>query len=97
MVGCSFAWNWDFFPFLELWKAYKHWGFQNFGLDTAKTPMMWDKVMWAVGATERSLRSAQPSLSFPVPAEVPMPSQYCPPHTQPRDSLEMGVGGLEDV
>lgn len=49
-VSCAFAWNWNFFPFLELWEAYKtQWDFQNFRFGSAKPPIMWQSFVGCEG------------------------------------------------
>ena len=63
-------------------------GLMNFGLGSAKTLMIWNKVVWAMRVMEGGLRSAHPSLSpLHRPAGAPEPGQC-----YPRGSLQKGGG-----
>lgn len=61
-VSCFFAWDWDFFPFRELWKRL-YWGLQNVSPDSAETTSPWNLL-----GLKESLRPAQPSFSLLCPS-----------------------------
>lgn len=90
---CSFAWNWDFFPVLELWESlHDVLGLPEFWTWCSRSPgKVEQNYLGHEGTRKQSRRPDLPSLSLLCPQLVPKPAQYY----LPGAVWKSGVGGLE--